>query len=92
MVQRKTCYSEGRYDIEFSIYITKMCTVKSYKDWKESMVPAIGHELNGEYIHTRLQILENGEHQETQKFIRVYGLEYEMRIIGYFKQALNKII
>lgn len=68
-----------------------MSLVQSYEEWKKRIVSTIGHELNKEYIHARLQILENGEHKETQKFIGVYGLEYTKRIIGYFKQALNEI-
>lgn len=68
-----------------------MSLVKSYKEWKERLVLTIGHELNSEYIHSRLQIYEDNENQETQKFIEVYGTEYTELIIGYFKQALNEI-
>jgi hypothetical protein len=68
-----------------------MSLVQSYEEWKKRIVLTIGHELNREYIHARLQILQNGEHKETQKFIRVYGLEYTNRIIDYFKQALYEI-
>lgn len=68
-----------------------MSLVKSYKEWKERLVLTIGHELNREYIHSRLQIYEDNENQETQKFIKVYGTEYTELIIGYFKQALNEI-
>lgn len=68
-----------------------MSLVKSYKEWKERLVLTIGHELNSEYIHSRLQIYEDNENQETQKFIEVYGTEYTELIISYFKQALNEI-
>ncbi len=67
-----------------------MILVKSYEEWKRRIIPTIGHKLNREYIRARIQILENNKHKETQNFIRVYGLEYTQRIIGYFKQALNE--
>jgi hypothetical protein len=68
-----------------------MSLVKSYEEWEKRIVPTIGHELNREYVHARLQILGNEEHKETKKFIRVYGLEYTNRIISYFKLALNEV-
>jgi hypothetical protein len=68
-----------------------MSLVQSYAELKKCIVPTIGHELNREYIHVRLQTLENGEHLETQKFSRTYGLDYTNSIVGYFKQALNEL-
>jgi hypothetical protein len=68
-----------------------MVLKQSYDEWKGCIISNIESEFNKDFIRTRLKILENTEHPETQNFLKTYGLKYTNRMISYFKQALNEI-
>lgn len=64
---------------------------QTYDSWKECITVQAGIPFTEEFISERLEVLENPNHQDTTRFISLYGEEQLSRVISWFKIARNEI-
>lgn len=62
-----------------------------YAGWRECITVHCGIPLTPGYVAERLQILSQAGHEETRRFIRVYGEDHRQRVLGWFRQAASEI-
>ena len=68
-----------------------MLVKQSYHDWKQCLFVDNKQPFTEDFIRQRLTVYENAQHPEYIKFVATYGKEYTLKIISYFKQALNEV-
>lgn len=64
---------------------------QTYDSWKECITVQAGIPFTEEFIAERLDVLQNFRHQDTMRFISLYGEEQLSRVISWFKRARSEI-
>ena len=62
----------------------------NYEDWKYCITVKCGIPLTKTFIEERLSIFSDQKHEETNRFIRLYGEDYTRQIISWFALAKNE--
>lgn len=62
---------------------------ETFEEWRHCIEHDCDIILTPEFIATRLTILREPQHEETQRFVRYYGEAHWQRIILWLEHALN---
>ncbi len=60
---------------------------ETYSEWHHCIVYECGIELTHSYIEQRLVILRELHHEETRRFIQIYGEAHWQFIVSCFEHA-----
>ncbi|MCP1676834.1 hypothetical protein J2T57_004007 [Natronocella acetinitrilica] len=63
----------------------------SYEAWRHCITEDCGIPLTVAFVEERLTVWQNSEHEETQRFRRLYGDEHLRTIIAWFRQARQEL-
>jgi hypothetical protein len=58
-----------------------------YASWRYCIEVKCGLALNPGFLRSRIAVLSDSSHEETQRFARLYGDAHLKRILGWFRQA-----
>ncbi len=61
---------------------------RTFEEWRNCIVNDCKIELTKEFAMKRLQVYENNQHPETQKFEKSYGKKHLDNIIYWYKKIL----
>ena len=61
----------------------------SYSEWRHCIEEKCNIPLTEPYIKSRLEALQAKESHDTKKFRKLYGDQYWLQVIQWFKQALQ---
>ena len=64
---------------------------KTYQQWYDCITQECGITLTEEFIRERLSTLGNAAHQETRRFVAVYGQPHLRAILQWYQQAAGEI-
>ncbi|HMO31728.1 MAG TPA: hypothetical protein PKE07_01900 [Lacibacter sp.] len=59
----------------------------SFEDWKFCIEKKCGIELSAAFVEQRLSVLRNENSSYTREFIRLYGNDHYLNIVGWFEFA-----
>lgn len=59
---------------------------KTFEEWKRCIEHDCGIQLKRAYIEQRLTILRESHHEETRRFIQIYGEEHWQLIVDCFER------
>jgi len=62
---------------------------KTYNEWRECIVNDCGIALTVEFAQSRVSILKDSNHPETQKFKKLYGDEHLKNTLSWFSHVAN---
>ena len=62
---------------------------ETFDEWRYCIEQECQIKLTQEYIEQRLAILRVLDHEETQRFIRLYGNHHWQRVVSWFDRALT---
>ncbi len=65
----------------------KALTLQTYAQWRHCIEVDCGIALEPAYIAERLRVWRQTEHEETQRFAKLYGKEHPQNVIHWFEQA-----
>jgi len=60
---------------------------ENYQEWQHCITVDCGLELSQTFIEQRISALEDRSQHHTQQFIRRYGEQHYLRVLGWFKKA-----
>lgn len=61
---------------------------QTFKDWKNCIVNDCKINLTREFAAQRLEVYQNKNNAEKQKFISLYGEHHQQNIISWFNQNI----
>lgn len=61
---------------------------ENYTEWKKCITVDCNIPLTKTFARQRLQVYENTEAEETQKFTALYGQQHLQRVIQWFTQVM----
>lgn len=65
---------------------------KTYQQWHQCITKECGIPITQEFISLRLAVLEDRNHQETQRFASLYGQSHLDNVIHWFKKAREGLL
>jgi len=63
---------------------------QSFNEWREAITIRCNIKLTKEYVHSRINALQDSSDKTTQEFKAQYGEDYLNQVIDWFKQAEPK--
>ncbi|HBS5820989.1 TPA: hypothetical protein MAK91_000462 [Klebsiella variicola] len=60
---------------------------KTYPQWYRCITEECDIPLTQAFIAARLAVLENPDHQETRRFVSLYGQPHLCKVVQWFKKA-----
>lgn len=60
---------------------------KTYQQWYRCITEECGIPLTQAFIASRLAVLESQDHQETRRFVSLYGQPHLNSVVQWFKKA-----
>lgn len=64
---------------------------QNYQQWRQCLVRDCGITLTGAFIAERLSVFEKSTHEETRRFVAVYGQAHLNNIIQWYRQAAREM-
>ena len=64
---------------------------ESYEQWKYCIEVLGKIELTPAFVGQRLAIMEDDQHAETKKFVKLYGLDRLQRTVDWFRRADSEL-
>jgi hypothetical protein len=58
-----------------------------YPNWRYCIEVKCGLALKPEFLRARIAVLSDLEHEETQRFARLYGDAHLKRVLAWFRRA-----
>ncbi len=58
-----------------------------YASWRYCIEVKCGLKLTSDFVGARIAILSDPDHEETQRFARLYGSGHRERVLAWFRQA-----
>jgi len=68
-----------------------MMIPKTYRQWYHCITKECGIAVTQDFISHRLAVFEDPKHQETRRFVSLYGQTHLENIIGWLKKAEGEI-
>lgn len=59
---------------------------QTFEQWKNCIIKDCKMNLTKEFAQERLNVYQNKDNQETQKFVSLYGEQHLQNIINWYKQ------
>lgn len=60
---------------------------QTYTQWRHCIEVDCGIALTPAFIAERLTVWRQPGHEETKRFVRLYGAEHLQRVVSWFEQA-----
>lgn len=64
---------------------------QTYEQWHHCITIECGIELTRAFAEERLKIWRDPNHEETQRFERIYGAAHRARVLQWFERAHAQI-
>lgn len=64
---------------------------QNYQQWFQCITRDCGITLSEAFIAERLRVLENSAHEESRRFVAVYGRAHLQNIIQWYYQAAREM-
>jgi hypothetical protein len=58
-----------------------------YTSWRYCIEVKCGLALTPEFLRERIAVLSDRQHNETQRFIKLYGESYREQVLAWFQRA-----
>lgn len=65
---------------------------KTYPEWYKCITEECGIPLTPAFITSRLTVLEDPGHQETRRFVSLYGQPHLNIVVNWFRKASEEVI
>ncbi|QQT28432.1 hypothetical protein I6J02_20940 [Sphingobacterium spiritivorum] len=62
---------------------------QDYESWKDCIENKCGITLTRDFVEKRLAIYTDVSHEETQRFVGLYGEQHRQRIIEWLKLSVS---
>ncbi len=62
-----------------------------YASWRYCIETKCGIPLTQDFIQARIAVLGDAGREETQRFSKLYGDDYREQVLGWFRQAADKV-
>ena len=65
---------------------------KTYQQWYRCITEECGIPLPQAFLASRLAVLESQDHQETRRFVSLYGQQHLNSVVQWFKKAGEELL
>lgn len=62
-----------------------------YASWRYCIEAKCGIPLTQDFIQARIAVLSDVGQEETRRFSKLYGNDYREQVLGWFRQAADKV-
>jgi len=62
-----------------------------YASWRYCIEEKCGLALTPEFIRSRIAVLGDPRHDETRRFVMLYGKSYHQQVLAWFERAANEV-
>lgn len=58
-----------------------------YASWRYCIEVKCGFALTPDFIQARIAVFSDSDHEETQRFARLYGIAHREQVLAWFRRA-----
>ncbi|MCH2191376.1 MAG: hypothetical protein MK188_10670 [Gammaproteobacteria bacterium] len=64
----------------------------NFEEWKHCIEVECGLKLSKQFIEMRIKSMEDSTEHYTQQFIKRYGNQYHLQVLGWFRTAHSQLV